>query len=91
MILASAKQFHDEVTKMLRSHQIVAVTKHGKIAGYFLPHRTENLPRDVRWRLFDEASRKIKNQLKEQGVTEEEILKDFEHWRKEYRSSRSRR
>jgi len=91
MRLATAKQFHDNVTRMLRSHDIVAITRHGKIAGYYMPHRTENLPRDVRWKLFEEASSKVRKQLENQGVTEQEVLEDFEHWRETYRASRRRR
>lgn len=91
MKLVSTKQFHDGVTHMLRSKEPLVVTKRGEVAGYYIPHRTPGLPPDIRWKIIDEVAERVRKQLKHQGLTEEEILKDFENWRKFYRTSRRRR
>lgn len=91
MKLASVKEFHDKVTSILRSKDVTVITRYGKIAGYFLPHRSKKIPPDVRWKLFDDATSRLKRDLQKQGISEEEIMEDFERWRKHHESSGRRR
>ncbi len=90
MRLVSTKQFHDKATQLLRSKEPLVVTNRGAITGYYIPQRGKRLPPDVRWRMIDEATSRVRKELERQGVTEEEISQDFENWRKSYRSSRHR-
>ncbi len=91
MRLVSTKQFHDKATQLLRSKEPLVVTNRGTVTGYYIPHRVPRLPPDVRWRIIDEATSRIRKELGRQGVTEEDIAKDFENWRKSYRLSGRRR
>lgn len=91
MRLVSAKEFHDKVTHVLRSKEAVAVTTRGEVTGYYIPHKERSLPPDVRWGIINDATSKMRENLRKQGVTEKEILEDFERWRKNNRASQRRR
>lgn len=91
MRLVSAKEFHDRVTRVLSSKEAVVVTTRGKVTGYYIPHKERHLPPDVRWKIIEKAASEMREALKKQGVTEKEILEDFERWRKNNRASRHRR
>ena len=82
MRLVSTKEFHDHVTRFLRSGETLAVTTHGEVTGFYIPHRGTGLPADVRWQIVSQAASKVRKDLVSQGVTEKEVLKDFERWRK---------
>ena len=88
MRLVSTKEFHDQVNRMLRSKEALAVTMHGQVAGFYIPSRQSVLPPDVRWKIIQGATARIAKELKKQGITEKEILADFKRWRQARRTPR---
>ena len=62
---------------MLRSDDVILVTRDGAAAGFFLPWETPDLPDEVRRELFQRLSEQIGAKLEADGVTEQEVLNDF--------------
>jgi hypothetical protein len=52
------------------------------MTGVFLPYSGSRMPEDLRARLFDQATGAIAAHMKESGISEEEVLADFEKWRR---------
>jgi hypothetical protein len=61
------------------------------MAGVFFPSPEGTLPVDLKRELFEMLSTEIARQIKARGGTEEEVLSDFESWRKTRREARRRR
>lgn len=91
MKISSVREFRDQATGLLRSKDPVLVTRRGKLAGVFFPTPGTTLPLELKRELFGMLSRAIALQIKRRGLSEEEVLADFEHWRKERRAPRRRR
>lgn len=62
---------------MLRSDDVVLVTRDGRPAGFFLPWHRDDIPDEIRKGLYAELSAQAHDHLAEQGMTEEEVLSDF--------------
>jgi hypothetical protein len=77
MRLSTVREFRDKATGLLRSKAPILVTRRGRLAGIFFPRPEVTLP--------------LKRQLKRRRVSEQEVLSDFEAWRKKRRAARRRR
>lgn len=91
MKISTVREFQDDATGILRSKDPVLVTRRGRLAGIFFPRPETSLPIDLKKELFAILSAEIARQIRERGISEDEILADFENWRKKRRESRSRR
>jgi hypothetical protein len=91
MKISSVREFRDGATGLLRSKDPVLVTRRGKLAGVFFPSPSSTLPLELKRELFGMLSRAIAIQIKRHGLREEEVLADFERWRKERSAPRRRR
>jgi len=91
MRLSTVREFRDKATGLLRSKAPVLVTRRGRLAGIFFPRPEITLPLEFKRELYGMLSADIKRQLKRRGVSEEEVLTDFETWRKKQRAARRRR
>ena len=91
MRVSSVREFRDNATGLLKSTEPVLITRRGRMAGVFFPSPEGILPIDLKRQLFEQLSAEILRQRRRQGVTEEEVLSDFESWRKTRRESRRRR
>ena len=87
MKLMSVKEFRDSATKALKSKEPLIIMRRGEVAGIFFPTPLESVPFELKKDLFVSLTESIKKKLKAQGVKEEEILEDFE----KYKKSRRRR
>jgi hypothetical protein len=61
------------------------------MAGVFFPSPEGVLPIDLKHELFEKLSAEIARQIGKSGETEENVLADFESWRKTRRETRRRR
>ncbi|HVC78843.1 MAG TPA: hypothetical protein VND96_20215 [Candidatus Micrarchaeaceae archaeon] len=77
MKVVTLRDFRDRATEMMRSRDILLVTRDGKPAGFFLPWDRPDLPDDIRKGIYAELSQRAGRHLDKKGVTEEEILADF--------------
>lgn len=77
MKIVTVREFRDRATEMLRSEDVILITRDGLPAGFFLPWDARELPSDAERQLFLHLSEQIGSQLKAQGVSEEEVVGDF--------------
>jgi len=91
MRVSTVREFRDQATGMLRSKEPILITRRGRMAGIYFPANEDMLPLDLKRQLFMLLSADVARRLKEQGVTEEEVLQDFAEWRKARRAARSGR
>ena len=65
------REFRDNATKYLSGTETVAVSKHGRIIGFYIPlERDED---EVR-RAIDDLGKAVNQVLQETGMNEEELI-----------------
>ena len=67
------------------------MTRRGRLAGVFFPRPEASLPIEFKRELFVALSSEIARELQKRGLKEEEIVADFQSWRKRKRETRRRR
>lgn len=91
MRISTVREFRDRATGLLRSKTPILVTRHGRLAGIFFPRPEVTLPIELKRELYDMLSRDIARELKQRGISEDEILEDFQASRRKARAARRRR
>lgn len=91
MRVSTVREFRDNATGLLKSKEPVLITRRGRMAGVFFPSPEGMLTIDLKRELFEKLSAEIARQIAKRGATEEEVLSDFESWRKTRREARRRR
>jgi hypothetical protein len=91
MRISTVREFRDKATGMLRSKDPILVTRRGQLAGVFFPLQKNSLPVELQHELFTMLTTEIARQIKRRGISEKEVLEDFEDWRKARRETRRRR
>lgn len=84
MIFTNIREFRDKATTLMKNKEPIFVTRQGKPAGIFLP-LNKDLPVELRRELLLALGKLIADRMREKGITEEEILRDFERVRKSRR------
>jgi PHD/YefM family antitoxin component YafN of YafNO toxin-antitoxin module len=75
------REFREKLaTYLLETDQTVAITRHGDTVGYFIPARRKRTSAERT--ALKEAVSRLQQALAAEGVSEEEILKDFKRWRR---------
>ena len=77
MKIATIRDFRDRATTMLRSRDLVLITRDGLPAGFFVPWNQPQLPDDVKRGIYVGLSQKARREMKAKRVTEREVLADF--------------
>jgi len=86
MKFATVKEFRDQATKFLRSQDPVLITRRGKPAGIYISlQEDEDLPFEFRKELMLALVAKVKRSMREHGLTEQDILSNFETTRQDRR------
>ena len=88
MRISTVREFRDGARGLLRSKDAVLVTRRGGLAGVFFPCPQTTLPLELKREVFGMMSRLIARQIGRRGLSEGEVLVDFERWRKECRAAR---
>ncbi|NER23442.1 MAG: type II toxin-antitoxin system Phd/YefM family antitoxin [Symploca sp. SIO1B1] len=65
----------------------IAVTSHGRHIGYYIPAKPS--PKEADFEALRTASRLLEAMLKKSGVTEDEIVAEFDALRKQERQKKS--
>ncbi len=91
MRISTVREFRDRATGLLRLKDPILVTRRGRLAGIFFPCPQTTLPLELKRELFGMLAAVIARQIKRRGLSEEEVLADFDRWRKGRRASRRRR
>ena len=88
---STIREFRDNAMGYLRSKDPILVTRRGRLAGVFFPCPEADLPIELKRQLFTVLSPEVARQVKKRGLKEEEVVAEFESWRKRKRKTRSRR
>ncbi len=91
MKISTVREFRDHATGLLRSKDPILVTRRGRLAGVFFPCPEASLPIELKRELFSVLSSEVRRQIKKRGLSEEEVVADFESWRKSRRETGRRR
>jgi hypothetical protein len=91
MKISTVREFRDNAAGMLRAKDPILVTRRGRLAGVFFPSPESTLPLELKRELFAVLSAEVARQIAKRGLSEEEILADFQSWRKKRSEVSSRR
>jgi len=91
MKISTVREFRDNAAGMLRAKDPILVTRRGRLAGIFFPRPESSLPVELKRELFAVLSAEVARQISKRGLSEEEILADFQSWRKKRREVSRRR
>jgi hypothetical protein len=91
MKLTTVREFRDNATGLLRSKDPILITRRGRLAGIFFPWPEGTLPLELKREVFSALSQEVRRQLSDAGLSEDEIISDFDSWRKSKRAARRRR
>ncbi len=91
MKISTVREFRDNASGLLRSKDPILVTRRGRLAGVFFPRPEASLPIELKRELFPVLSSEIARQIKKRGLSEDEILADFQSWRTSKRETGRRR
>jgi hypothetical protein len=64
---------------LLETEVPVAITRHGDTIGYYIPARRKRT--EAERTALKEVAARLQQVLAAEGISEEEILKDFKQWR----------
>jgi len=86
MKTATIREFRSNIAELLTGDESVLVTKHGKPTAVVYPlGNPKELPLEVRRKLYLAMSGEIAKQLDTQGVTDEQIEREFSEHKKRRR------
>ena len=91
MKISTVREFRDNASGLLRSKDPILVTRRGRLAGVFFPWPEMTLPIELKRELFSVLSSEVQRQIKKRGMSEEDVVADFETWRKSRRDTGRRR
>ena len=79
-ITVGIREFRENLAAyLLESEAPIAITRHGDTIGYFIPARHKRS--DAERTALKEAAQQLDALLAAKGVTEDELVSDFKHWR----------
>ena len=75
------REFREKLaTYLLETDETVAITRHGDTVGYYIPARRKRT--EAERTALKEAASRLKEVLSAEGISEEEVIKDFKRWRR---------
>lgn len=78
------REFRDKLASyLLESEEPVAITCHGDIVGYYVPARRKRS--ETERATLKVAAAHLQQALAADGISEDEILKDFKRWHRSQR------
>ncbi len=80
------RQFREQLAEYLESEVPIAVTKHGRTVGLYIPVRRKPAEEDIA--ALREAGRRLDEWLAREGATEDELVSEFKQRRKASRHKR---
>jgi PHD/YefM family antitoxin component YafN of YafNO toxin-antitoxin module len=74
------REFRKKLASYLLETEVpVSITRHGDTIGYYIPARRKRS--ETERTALKEAAARLQQVLAAEGISEEEILKDFKQWR----------
>jgi PHD/YefM family antitoxin component YafN of YafNO toxin-antitoxin module len=73
------REFREKLASyLLEAEQPLAITRHGDTVGYYIPARRKRT--EAERAALKEAASRLQEALAAEGISEEEIIKDFRRW-----------
>lgn len=86
MVLESVRRFREGISRHTQKGEMVIITNHGRMVGCFLPlKKTEDIPIELKKEAVSLIGRQIAHSLTSRRIREEEILHDFQAFKKNRR------
>ena len=83
------REFREKLANyLLQADQIIAVTRHGEVIGYYVPARRKRTQAERE--ALEEVASRLQEEMVKAGVSEEDIIRDFKKWRKAERKKTKR-
>ncbi len=80
---AGVREFRANTAALISGSEPVLVTRHGKVAGLYIPlEEPDRLPGGLGREIASILGHHISSQLDAKGISEEEILRDFDAYRR---------
>lgn len=75
------RELRERLAEYLESSVPIEVTRHGRTIGFYIPvpRRPNQSERDA----LLEAGRRMQLEMQRLGISEDELLSDFQNWRKD--------
>jgi PHD/YefM family antitoxin component YafN of YafNO toxin-antitoxin module len=74
------REFREKLASyLLESETPVAITRHGDTVGYYIPARRKRS--EAERSALKQAAARLQEMLTAEGISEDEIVKDFKRWR----------
>jgi antitoxin (DNA-binding transcriptional repressor) of toxin-antitoxin stability system len=86
-VTVGVQEFQAHLSDYLESDSPVAITQDGRRVGMFIP--APRKPAEVDFPAFAEAGEAVKAMMDEAGVTEDQIIEDFEQMKRQRRDALS--
>ena len=81
IVRVGIREFREKLASyLLETNTPVAVTRHGDTVGYYIPARRNRS--ETERTALKEAAARLREMLAAEGITEEEIVRDFVRWRR---------
>jgi antitoxin (DNA-binding transcriptional repressor) of toxin-antitoxin stability system len=75
------REFRERLASfLLESEEPVAITRHGDTVGYYVPTRQRRS--ETERTALKEAASRLQQALTAEGISEEELPRDFDRWRR---------
>ena len=82
------REFRDKLaTYLLTADKPLAITRHGDTIGFYLPVRRKRTEGEKR--ALDEAHEQLLKMMADAGVTEDDVIQEFERLRREERRKKA--
>lgn len=92
MRVEGIREFRRRAPALLKGGEMVYITRHGRLSGLMIPlDRPEELPVELRRELLERIGAAVQRQLGRLGIREQDVLRDFERWRRRRRAAARRR
>ena len=80
MIQVGVKEFREDLAQYIDAQVPIAVTRHGRTVGFFIPKRPKLNEQEIA--ALERAAAELEAFMAEHGITEDEVVSDFEALRK---------
>ena len=86
MKIAGIRELRAKAAALLGGSEPVLITKHGKVSGVYIPlDSPDTIPDDLRREMAAVIGQHLHRVLNKKGVTEKQILEDFDEYRRRRR------
>lgn len=73
------REFREDLAQYLDSPVPIAITRHGRTVGYFVPAGKDPDPQTIL--SYTEAVEKLQSLLESYGITEDDVVRELRHRR----------